>query len=173
MPVTCAFAYSWSDNTTGSTIHSAFCDSNSQWQTAYQCTRTTHKNYIILFASEIINMDISLIQPLLFTFFFINLANPNYCKTINVPTLTNANTTAPDQRINALTYFNCSMGYISSEYPTPPYFSCLAYNITDGQWSTVTSSCDRKFKCEIFFNCIVSLALINRLIQQSCAHSFN
>lgn len=39
MPVTCAFAYSWTDNTTGSKIHSAFCNVNGQWQTAYNCTR--------------------------------------------------------------------------------------------------------------------------------------
>lgn len=40
MPVTCAFAYSWIDNTTGSTVHSAFCNINNQWQTASNCTRT-------------------------------------------------------------------------------------------------------------------------------------
>ena len=39
MPVTCGFAYSWSDNTTGSTIHSAFCNVSNQWQTAFNCIR--------------------------------------------------------------------------------------------------------------------------------------
>lgn len=42
--VTCAFAYSWSDNSSGSAIKSAVClsvNGTTKWITAYSCIRTT------------------------------------------------------------------------------------------------------------------------------------
>ena len=101
--------------------------------------RLYHVQYtIVLYSKSIILFILCKFFPLL----NMRLANPTYCKLTSVPTLSYANTPLPIQTPNSRTYFNCSLGYISTGAPNPPYFDCLIYNITDGKWSTVNYTCD-------------------------------
>lgn len=66
----------------------------------------------------------------------------NYCDPTTAPILDNANLSLPLQMITNITYFTCLYGFHTTGGLTQPYYSCLTYNVTNGQWSNITYICD-------------------------------
>lgn len=68
----------------------------------------------------------------------------NYCNSANLPQLINATAITPvNATLVGINYFSCNYGLQSSGGSTLPFYSCTAFNSTNGLWSSVTNYCIR------------------------------
>lgn len=77
------------------------------------------------------------------TCIFVLIAISNYCLASPLPTIQNA--IAPslsNAYIGSTAIYNCSFGYFGT-----PMSTCLAYNVSTGNWSTVNGSCICMSQC--------------------------
>lgn len=60
---------------------------------------------------------------------------------MTAPTLIYANFPTPITSVFDTTSFTCNYGYISSNAPNPPFYTCEPINATNGFWSAVINNC--------------------------------
>ena len=71
---------------------------------------------------------------------------PIYCDNSTAPTLINSTaSTSPLLTVFDITSFTCDLGFASSGWPIEPFYECLPYNSTVGQWSSINFTCNGKY----------------------------
>ncbi len=73
---------------------------------------------------------------------YLLIVSSTYCLT-PAPILSNANTPVANQYMGGQTNFTCSNGYQSSGGSYPPYYTCMNYSLSQGEWSSITYTCNR------------------------------
>ena len=152
---TCNFGY----QTTGSSAPFFTCNSynstNGIWSSiTYSCLSIKHKWQLWIITRYVLNQ---IKRVFLHINYLIEI--PIYCVNSTAPTLVNSTTaTSPVLTVFDTTSFTCNMGLASTGGYIAPFYECLSYNSTVGQWSSINYTCNG-INILSFVLCLISIKI--------------